>query len=219
MATISTFSALYRVVWSGTLPNDETFSHHVWIGSDVGDAVTVDAACSTLLSDILAGALEVGTVAHIFSENTHWDKQTTYAWDIATNKRITAQDPVYRVLDLEGADATGSLPNQVAWAVTMRAEASFRWGKNRGYWPGLGLTYVDDNLLNNTVCDGMGLSFAAVQAGLLEADPQVGFVVYSPGHGGLLVPVDMYIGNRVDTVKRRVRKIVETRYINEMTGV
>jgi hypothetical protein len=210
-------SDLYKVTFSGTIGSSEIFTYSQWTtyllpGSQetVIDNYTGDVA--DLLGTTVTGG-GVPTLAQAFPDYVHWTELKCSPWDLTTDKLVAGQTPAYRTLAEVGTGATTSgLPNQCALAITTRSGASGRTKYNRFYLPPLTINATDGNgVLGAQEADAFVLwRHLNVTSHAAAGDSQVN---YGPV-GGIRTLVDIYLGRRLDIIRRRANKQPEVRVID-----
>jgi hypothetical protein len=216
-------SGLYKATWSGTIGTEEIFSYSSWwtaastfIQEDIADVLSGD------VTDMLGQAVTAGPIATLaqgFPEYVAWTQLKVAPWNPATDKLYSGETPAYRVLtDVGTGDETGGMPYQVALAMTTRSVVSGRRKYNRFYLPVVTHFCTDGHgVLQTTVADAFVL-WRHLNITARAADtPSVHAVNYNPGLTPFAHAIeDIYLGRRLDTIRRRRNTAPEPRTIDAL---
>lgn len=228
MAVRSPRQFLFKASWSGTLGADEIFVYSRWVTNDGDVPETVRDDLSTLVSVMLdyavTGSSPVATLGPSWPSHVAWTQLKVSPWDPVLDKLKAGREPVYAILSDVGTGSTGSgMPYQNSVAVTTRSEIAGRRKYNRFYLP-VQVNNITDGqgLLQPAVADAMSAYFG-VEIETTADDTSTGttFVNYNKGTdntiptwaAGTWPIVDVYLGHRVDTIRRRRNEAPEGRSI------
>lgn len=117
---------------------------------------------------------------------------------------------------LAGTDGTGSLPPEVAIAISLRAPIIGRRGRGRIYIPGLGksATIASDGTVASSCATGLRDAMSTLVTNLEDIPgtelygPCV--AVFSAGAANAVRPSQVRVGNHFDAQRRRQHQVVET---------
>lgn len=223
MAGRTPLAHLFKVTWSGTIGTEEIFVYSRWATDAVDDAGILTGALADEIDVMLAFPVTSGpipTLESLFADYVVWTQLKVSPWDPATNKLKVGREPAYLVLDANGNGAASSgMPYQSAIAMTSRSRVPGRRRYNRFYLPTMTHTATDGH---GVLQDPVALSLAQwMQVGIEDRADGDG-VVYcnfnpgQPGAGGgaaagCYAIDDVYIGHRIDTVRRRRNSAPEGR--------
>jgi hypothetical protein len=221
---MSVFGKMYKAVWSGTLGSpEEIFSYSRHYGSDadlidtayVADALVDDVAA--LLEESVLGSSPFGTVAGAFPSHVAWTLLKVYKVDAATGANLSIV-PEERVLTDVGSGATGlGLPYQDAHAVTWRSALRGVRERNRHYFPPYCSNATNGKgRVITPLIEALGTHFHLTQTSYRALEQAFELVVYSPRDAANKTVIDTYIGDVIDTIRRRRNKLVEARTIHSM---
>lgn len=219
-------AGLYKVSYSGTIGTEEIFVYSRWV-SNAATSVQEDIAdlLDTDVTDMLAQAVTLGpipTLQALFPDYVVWTQLKVSPWDPATNKLSTTDgDPAYRILTDHGSAAASSgLPYQSAIAVTTRSAVAGRRKYNRFYLPTPCQTATDGHgVLQSPVGDAIALWYHLNITARAADALDVRAVNWNPGTGvghGQHAIEDIYLGRRIDTIRRRRNDAPEPRTIDTL---
>lgn len=219
---------LFKTSWSGTLGTDEIFVYSRWATCEIDDgsavADSIESSVAVMLAYAVTGSSPVSTFGPAFPSHVAWTQLKVSPWNPATNKLKSGRSPEYRILTDVGTGSTGSgMPYQNSVAVTTRSQVAGRRKYNRFYLP----------VMVNNVTDGKGVLQPAVADSLAQffsvdlsttwddSTVPVAYVNYNPGTNNTIPtwaascwPIeDIYLGHRVDTIRRRRNEAAEGRSI------
>ena len=215
---------LCRVTWSGTIGTEEIFSYHRYVSALEGNVFPgVIDALSTSVTDMLAqevvDSLHVDTLAEMWPEHVVWTELKVAIIDPATGLYTDPDAVDTRVLTDAGSQASiHGLPYQSAHAVTTRSDHSkSQRSRNRFYLPTpTDLVYDGHGRLEQPVIDALLLWMALGQTSALADDPSYCFVNYSPADHAAKAIEDVYLGDVIDTIRRRRNKEPELRTVQAL---
>lgn len=221
MAAIDPLTGLYKVSYSGTIGTEEIFVYSRWVTAasisvqeDIADELSGD------VTDMLAQTVTLGpipTLQELFPDYVVWTQLKVSPWSKALNKLdVTAGDPAYRVLTDHGSSAASSgLPYQCALAVTTRSSVAGRRKYNRFYLPTLSHTPTNGHgVVEPEVLDALALWYHLNITARAAGSPSIVACNWNPGTGtgtGTHAIEDIYLGGRVDTIRRRRNEAPEPR--------
>lgn len=221
---------LFKVTWSGTIGTEEIFVYNRWVtfASDVEDTVAdwyEDNVGVMLAFTVTAGP--IATLQNLFTDYVVWNQLKVSPWNPATNKLKAGREPAYRVLTDHGNSAASSgMSYQDAFAMTTRSTLAGHRKFGRFYLP----------TVSHTATDGHGVLQPAVVTALatwyhttIETDADDGGMVavhYNPGTdngnpseaGSCWGIKDVYLGARLDTIRRRRNEAPEPRTTMVIAG-
>lgn len=223
MAGPAPLGELYKATWSGTLGTSEEFVYSRWCTAGVA---TPEADVATTLSGsvtaMLATAVTAGpvpTLATAWPSHVAWTQLKVSHWDMATDKLVAGSSPAYVMLTDVASGATGSgMPFQCSLAVTTRSVLAGRRKYNRFYLPGPTVFTTDgQGSLQPSVADAIALWCHLDITSAAAAATPVAFVNWNPpGSTGRHAILDIYLGHRVDTIRRRRNELVEGRTVDTL---
>lgn len=226
MAAITPLAALYKATWSGTIGTEEIFSYSRWFSMDtVEQQEPMADSLANDVTDMLATTVTLGPVAtlgQMFTSYVAWTQLKVSPWSITTNKLAPEfGDPAYRILtDAGSGTETSGLPYQMAIAVTTRSSAAGRRKYNRFYLPTIQSIATDGHgVLQSTVADAIVLWLHLNITARAAEDPSIVAVNWNPGTAtghGLHAIEDIYLGRRLDTIRRRRNQAPEPRTIDTL---
>lgn len=219
------YSRVFRVTWSGTLHgSDEIFSYNQHIGYN-----GLDPDAKTLIADeaenhvaaLLTQSVTAGpflTMAGAFPSHVEWTKFKLAEISLATGKYLVAEVPIERVRADVGTGATGlGLPNQVAHSVTIRSGVRGRRIHNRWYLPPYCQNATDGlGHVIQPVIDALGTHQHFIMTALAAAVEEAQYCNFSLADHAGKITLDSYIGNVLDTIRRRRNKLIEARTIHSL---
>lgn len=228
MATRAPRQFLFKASWSGTLGSDEIFVYSRWVTNDGDDAPAVVSDLDTLVSVMfdfaVTGSSPVATLGPSWPSHVAWTQLKVSPWDPALNKLKAGREPAYAILTDTPTGSTGSgMPYQNSVAVTTRSTLAGRRKYNRFYLP-VQVNNVTDGkgLLQPAVADAMAAYFAVeIETTADDSATNTTFVNYNhgttngnPSEAAGCWPIeDVYLGHRVDTIRRRRNEAPEGRSI------
>lgn len=213
---------IFRVSWSGTQaggPEIFVYDQHV---AGTGAASTEDVAeaivshVGLFLDAPVVGSSFATTVRDMFPPDVHWTSLKVAEIDPTTNKYKAGTFPFVEPLD-ESGNTSGfvglALPDTLA--VTTRSGLVGRRIYNRFYLPRF--TAASTNGEGRVQAAGVTAVIGGLQAG--EADLEIKldttyhYCNFSPADHTDKVIVDYYVGDVLDTQRRRRNQLVEVRTI------
>lgn len=212
-----------QCTFSGLLPDSEIFSHRVHVAiegigpldqpslSDIADGM------ATHITEMLAAPITGGlfsTLAGLWPNGVQWTRLTARALNVATGAIIL--DPEYRELTDAGTGGTGaadSMPNQIAWCITLRRGSFGRRNRNRWYLPPIVVSARGStpSRIGSAYVTAMADWLPNEQTRLAGTASGMQLCVYSPTAHDANVATDCFIGDTLDTIRRRRNRIVEAR--------
>lgn len=228
MATRPPGQYLFKASWSGTIGADEEFVYSRWVTNDLDDGATVSGDLDTLVSVMflyaVTGSSPVSTLGPSWPSHVAWTQLKVSPWDPATNKLKAGREPTYTILtDTPGGSTSSGLPYQCSVAVTTRSQVAGRRKYNRFYLP-VQVQQITDGqgVLQPAVADSLAAYFGVEIE--TTADDSAGgttFVNFNPGTSngvpthaaGTWAIEDVYLGHRVDTIRRRRNQAPEGRSV------
>lgn len=221
MTAIDPLDYLYKVSYSGTIGTEEIFVFSRWISAAFPSIQTdIAALLATDITDLLATTVTSGplaTLQQMFPDYVVWTQLKVAPWDQTTNKLDPAQgDPAYEILTDHGSEsASAGMTYQTALAVTTRSAAAGRRKYNRFYLPSIAHTGTDGHgLIDVTVANAIVLWLHLNITARAAADPSVVAVNWTPSATvgpKMLAVQDVYLGRRLDTIRRRRNMAPEPR--------
>jgi len=219
---------LFKATWSGTIGADEIFVYSRWVTNHLDDEILVAADLSDLVGVMLdyavTGSSPVATLGPSWPSHVAWTQLKVSPWDPATNKLKVGREPAYQILTDTPTGSTGSgMPYQCSVAVTTRSEVSGRRKYNRFYLP-VQVNNITDGqgVLQPAVADAMAAYFSVeISTTADDTSEHTTFVNFNPGTSngnptwaaGTHPITDVYLGHRVDTIRRRRNEAPEGRSI------
>lgn len=219
---------LFKATWSGTIGADEIFVYSRWVTNHLDDEILVAADLSDLIGVMLdyavTGSSPVATLGPSWPSHVAWTQLKVSPWDPATNKLKVGREPAYQILTDTPTGSTGSgMPYQCSVAVTTRSEVSGRRKYNRFYLP-VQVNNITDGqgVLQPAVADAMAAYFSVeISTTADDTSEHTTFVNFNPGTSngnptwaaGTHPITDVYLGHRVDTIRRRRNEAPEGRSI------
>lgn len=206
---------LYKVQHGGVLPGGEQFSYHYMVNSTAGTLAAQNTlhsgAIARILATTVAGVSGVTTLAAVFPTVVEWTRTSVREWDPTTNKGVGAS--LSTGLTVFGTNVTLGMPTQVAHAITIRTAANGRRERNRFYHPpyGTNTTNVTGGRVHVNIIAAIAAAYAAENAHLQADATGTRIVVYSPADAVAKTATATYIGDVLDTIRRRRNKLVENR--------
>lgn len=229
MALRSPQQFLFKASWSGTLGSDEIFVYSRWVTNNLDDEVGVDEDLNTLVSVMfdyaVTGSSPVSTLGPSWPSHVAWNQLKISPWDPIANKLKIGREPHYTILTDTPTGSTGSgMPYQCSVAVTTRSAVAGRRKYNRFYLPSQVNNITDgQGLLQPAVADAMSAYFEVEIETTADDSPNGSvFVNYNPGTDNTISaqaagtwPIhDVYLGHRVDTIRRRRNEAPEGRSVS-----
>lgn len=213
---------IYRVTWSGVQaggPEIWAYERHIasttlWTPEEV--AVAVEGHVADLLGTAVTGVSAAVHIGDAFPPDVEWTQVKAAEINPLTNKYKAGVDPFTVALSNTGNTAGFvGLPLQCAFAITTRSGTIGRRNRNRFYLP----------RFTAAVTDGAG----RVASGLIEAiitallgnesdleiqlDSGSRYCNFSETDHTDKAITDYYVGDVIDTIRRRRDQLVETRHI------
>jgi hypothetical protein len=223
---------LFKASWSGTLGADEIFVYSRWVTNllDVESGVIedLDTLVSVMFDFAVTGSSPVATLGPSWPSHVAWTQLKVSPWDPILNKLKAGREPAYAILSDTPGGSTGSgMPYQNSVAVTTRSEIAGRRKYNRFYLPVMVNNVTDgQGLLQPAFADSLSAYFGVeIETTADDAPNQSVFVNYNPGTDNTIPtwaagcwPIqDVYLGHRVDTIRRRRNEAPEGRSITVIT--
>lgn len=230
MASWSPQQYLFKLTWSGSIGTEEIFVYSRWatMETDTPEAVadSEESAIGVMLSQTVTSG-PIPTLDTMFPSHVAWTQLKVSPWDPVLNKLKALRSPVVRVLTDTPSGATSlGLPYQCAVAITTRSSLPGRRKYNRFYLPTVVVSVTDGKgVLQSSVSDALALEAAAHIDASADASGVV-YVNYNPGTdngnsseaAGCWGIQDVYLGHRVDTIRRRRNEAPEGRTTHAITG-
>lgn len=220
---IGVANGLIRATWSGRLPGGEIFSHGQYLYTAIGAGINyaaIGANLSSYITNLLTTSAGTGiTMAGVFASTTIWDRLTIQG--VAESDGSPVGDPLYIALTDHGTGGV-ALPNQISHCVTIRADPFGASNRNRFYLPpyvaGLAGSSqpVAAGVVNNNIQTAVAGWQHAEWTSLAATTPEIFPAVYSPAKHKAYQATDCYLGNILDTQRRRRNKEVEVRTITTL---
>lgn len=220
---------LFKASWSGTIGTDEIFVYSRWVTNHTDTESSVaddlDTLVSVMFDYAVTGSSPVSTLGPSWPSHVHWTQLKVSPWDPITNKLKAGREPAYRILTDTPTGSTGSgMPYQCSVAVTTRSQVAGRRKYNRFYLP-VQVNNITDGqgVLQPAVADAMAAYFAVEIETTADDSPSgTVFVNYNPGTddgnpstaAGCWPIEDVYLGHRVDTIRRRRNEAPEGRSVS-----
>jgi hypothetical protein len=212
---------LYKVSFSGLISTTEQFVYSLWTtSSTVHDQEAVADNYTGDVADLLATTVSGGgvpTLESAFPDYVSWDQIKVSPWDQTTDKLESGQTPAYRTISENGNGSAGSgLPGQCALAITTRSALAGRRKYNRFYLPPLTIQATDgDGVLGAQEADAFVLwRHLNITSHAAAGDNQVNYNPHFSGNTHTIV--DIYLGRRLDVIRRRANKQPEVRVIDAL---
>ena len=220
---------LMKVTWSGTIGTEEIFAYSRWATMSTDDP----GAAALILQDEITVMLAFGvtggpvsTLTSAWPSHVAWTQLKVSPWDAALNKLKAGRTPSYIVLTDTATGSTGSgMPYQCAIGVTTRSVQAGRRKYNRFFLPCPVNNITDGHgVLQDSVATSIAQFFEVGIEDYADAHELV-FVNYNPGTtpdlgaaAGCHEIQDVYLGKRIDTIRRRRNEAPEGRQINPILG-
>lgn len=213
---------IFRVSWSGTQGTEgEIFvydQHIAGTGLETPAAVAtaIESHVGLFLETAVVSATFALTVRDMFPPDVHWTMLKVAEIDPLTNKYKVGVDPATSELDESGNNAGFvGLTMQDTMSVTTRSGAVGRRNKNRLYLPRFTAACTDGaGRINAPAIQAVVSGFRACQADLaVKLDTTYAYCNFSPADHTDKAIVDYYIGDVMDTQRRRRDQLVENRTI------
>lgn len=207
----------YKATFSGTLDGNEIFAHSQHFSSDSALASYVAGNLSSHITNLLATAVVAGpvaTMAAAFADWVSWEK--LHVEPIGTDGKLLPGGLSFDLALTDVGTGNGSLglPYQCSHAVTLRNATIGRRNKNRFYLP----PYVTGatngkGIIGSPICTALGSWLSNQNTALQSLSPAISMVNLSVAGAAFTDVIDAYIGNVVDTQRRRRNHIPEVRTI------
>jgi len=216
-------SRIAQCTFSGTLPDSEIFSHRVHAAvegaRDVSqtDLANIADGLASHITGMLGATVTGGlfsTLAGFWPNGVQWRRLTVRGIIPSTGAVIL--DPEYRELSDDGSGGGGpsdAMPNQIAWCITLRRSAFGRRNRNRWYLPPpvTSIRGSTPSRIADAYVEAMADWLPNEQTRLGGLTEPVQLCVSSPTDHTASVATDCFIGDTLDTIRRRRNRIVETR--------
>jgi len=207
-------ASLFKVTYSGSLPLGEQFAYSTWVGSSAGDLAGATAALAgdvaAMLGTAVSGVVGVPTdLRDAFPDGVQWLNLKTALWNAATNGQTGDADQTELDESGNGAPAN-AMPDQCTHAITIRGGTIGRRIYNRFFLPvyvtaaTVGSGIVEQGVIDSIVAWLLQRNSDLIGAGYYTAH-------YSPAAATFQEATDSYIGNIVDTQRRRRNRVDEVR--------
>jgi hypothetical protein len=220
--------SLAKIVFRGTLnTSSETFAHQMHAVSTAPDLSTVSIAANAWLSNfILTGGITgisgITDLAHCFRTVVKWTQ--LYVVFVNPSTGVDQTPGLVTAINQQGANATssiGCLPYQVSHCITLIDGApGVKTNRNRFYLPPYCtalLALSDTSRLPATIPSTIATAINNGNVAAKGVDPSWQLAVYSPHlHDGGVV-TQTYIGDVLDTQRRRRRSLGEVRLVSAVT--
>lgn len=224
MAAITPLTNLYKASWSGELGTDEIFTYSRWVSADLAaDQENIADQLTDSATNMLAQAVTLGPIATLaqgFPDWVAWTELKVAPWNPSTDHLVTGQTPAYRTLtDVGTGTGTSGLPFQTALAMTTRCAVSGRRKYNRFYLPPLQILATDgQGNLDPDVAAAFALWWDLDVTSHAALSPSLVFCNYVRSVPGpwLYPTIDLYLGHRIDTIRRRRNHAPEARTIDTL---
>lgn len=213
---------IYRVTWSGIQgggPEIWAYERHIasttlWTTQEVAEAV--ESHVGVLLDTTVTGVSAAVTVGDAFPPDVTWQAVKAAEIDPATNKYKAGIDP-FTVAQSATGNTAGfvGLPLPDTLAITTRSGTIGRRNRNRFYLPRFTAAVTDGKGrvaagLIDAIIDGL----VANQSDLaIELDAGTHYCNFSEADHTDKAFADYYVGDVMDTQRRRRDQLVEARTI------
>lgn len=195
---------LARLVWSGSLFQNETWSCSLHFNGPVGPLVPVGGFEAPLKAWMTRATSDISTAAKLLEIKFNSIDPVTgrYALPVSNNM---VSFPV-----VAGA-STGHGPPQITMAVSTRTELSRGRGHAGRFYPPNPPELLDaaTGQVNASVAAGMAASAATLIQALNAVDPQFTAVVFSKAAQSVEVITGVRVGRIYDTMRSRRTSLVE----------
>lgn len=215
---------LIKCTWSGTIGTEEIFSYtrHILDLEDVSGAVLIDEL-STSVTDMLAtsvtGSVSISGLDELFPAHVHWTQLKLAHIDRLTG-HYTDPDAVWtaELADVGAGVSADGLPYQSAHAITTRSDHSkSQRSRNRFYLPTpVWRAYDGHGRMQQPVIDAILLWMSLGQTSAIAAANSYAFVNYSPADHLPKLIEDVYLGDVIDTQRRRRNSEPEVRTVQAL---
>lgn len=214
---------LYKISIGGSIvPGTEQFVYSQWLenisGVDTADAArdAMAGTVATMLAQTIAASSPAATIGDLFPTSVGWESIEARQWNPATNKQIGA--PASDILLNAGsASSAFALPNQTAYAISVRTGTTGRRRWNRFYLPPLTtIATGGGDFVALSVAQAFSDWMVATQTALIAGTPSFRLVKYSPAAGSTAHIDTTFIGTRLDTQRRRANQLTEVRVQDSM---
>lgn len=216
--------SLVKIRYHGTLNTTaEEFTHTMHATVDPGTSMAdVAIAATDWLGDFLLSAVTgvtgITDIAHLFSTEVHWDQ--VYVVFVNPTTGVESTPGLVTAITASGGNAVSgysTLPYQVSHCITyVDGNPGVRTNRNRFYLPPYS-TQVTANRVQSRLPAGVG---TAIAGGMLNGNTAAAGVtagwqlaVYSPHLHDANVATEVYIGDILDTQRRRRRSLGEVRTV------
>lgn len=206
----------YACVFSGTLTG-EIFAHKQHVASTSADPEYVADQMSSHVTNLLATAVTSGPVATMAAAFADW-----VSWTLLRVEPITTTGSLLpggisatrSLTDVGTGNGSLGMPYQCTHSITTRSSGTGRRNKNRFYLPPyvVGVTN-GKGIVAAPVCVAIGAWLANQQTALNSLSPEVELINISPADAAAKDIVDSYIGNVIDTQRRRRNALTEARTV------
>ena len=212
-----------QCTFSGLLPDSEIFSHRVHVAVEGAGSISqgqlsdVANDMATHITEMLAAPITGGLftpLSDLWPNGVQWTRLTARGVNVSTGAIIL--DPEYRELTDAGTGGTGaadSMPNQIAWCITLRRGSFGRRNRNRWYLPPIVVSARGStpSRIGSPYVTAMADWLPNEQTRLAGESAASQMCVFSPTGHDANVATDCFIGDTLDTIRRRRNRIVEAR--------
>src|SRR5215467_2502466 len=210
---------LWRVTFSGSLGSTERFAHGMYISAPTGAiGTTVCGLGETFLTAVLgaaAASLSPAVISTAFHSIVHWDTIHAGPIDRLTGKQSSPGTTV--PTNHTGGGSGNALPYQASHCVTVLASTNpgLKRRRNRFYLPPYAQAVLSTSTskYNSAYVGQLAAAIATGQTAMAASGPGTAIVVYSFADKDAFDAVETYVGDVVDTQRRRRRSIPEVRSI------
>jgi hypothetical protein len=219
MSPIPPADHLYKATWSGTLGTPEIFVYSRWMTSDETDQEVVIDGLTGSIGGLFATSVAGGpflSLESFWPSHVAWTQLKVSPWDKLNNRLTIGQTPAYRTLTDTPTGSTGNgLPYQCAIAITTRSTLAHKRKYNRWYLPSPTVIGTDgQGHIVDEVASALGNAYHGEYGVLTTGSPFIVPCNYNPGQAPYTFAIeDFYVGQRVDTIRRRRDEAPEGRFI------
>lgn len=219
--------ALWYIRYSGTLNSTaEFFAHGMHVNADgATPQASMAIAATDWLSDLLlsgvTGVSGVTDIGHAFSTEVHWSQVYVALRNITTGALVTPG--LVTTISLTGGNGVSgysTLPYQCAHCITTVAGSpGVRTHRNRYYLPPYSTEVIANRAQARVPTGLMSALGPGIDNGNTAAAgvvPSWQLAVYSKHVGDASVATELYIGDVIDTQRRRRRSLGEARTVHAL---